>query len=259
MDDAVVGKAAAAFWTVFDIGERREEKRMTFQEFLAQLQGAGLLAVFVKLLMAAFFGGVIGLERETKRRPAGFRTFVLVCIGSTLAMTTNTYLCEMYGTGDPARIPAQVISGIGFLGAGTIIVTRRNQVKGLTTAAGLWACASMGLAIGAGFYSGAILGFVFIWGTVKLLHFIDGRIVSKTKVINLYIEVSTKSSMQKLISYIRTKDYKISTFEVTKTKGVLEGAVGILLELNLRKNTLHSDVIADMGMQEGVVFVEELK
>ena len=154
MDDAVVGKAAASFWTVFDIGERREEKRMTFQEFLAQLQGAGLLAVFVKLLMAAFFGGVIGLERETKRRPAGFRTFVLVCIGSTLAMTTNTYLCEMYGTGDPATIPAQVISGIGFLGAGTIIVTRRNQVKGLTTAAGLWACASMGLAIGAGFYSG---------------------------------------------------------------------------------------------------------
>src|SRR5690554_4598709 len=101
-------------------------------------------------------GGILGLDREFKNRPAGLRTFMLVCIASTLVMITNQYVLEVYShlNIDPTRMGAQVISGIGFLGVGTIIVTRRNHVKGLTTAAGLWASACIGLAIGIGFYSG---------------------------------------------------------------------------------------------------------
>lgn len=90
------------------------------------------------------FSGILGYEREKKGRPAGFRTYMVVCIGSEIAMMTGIFLSRELGSTDPSRIAAQVISGIGFLGAGTILVTRQNQVKGLTTAAGLWADALSG-------------------------------------------------------------------------------------------------------------------
>ena len=96
------------------------------------------LAVAVRIFAAVLLGGILGLERGMKHRPAGLRTYMLVCVGSCLIMLTNQYIHQVYGSGDPVRMGAQVVSGIGFLGAGTIVVTRRNQIKGLTTAAGLW-------------------------------------------------------------------------------------------------------------------------
>ena len=110
------------------------------------------LAVALRILAAVIIGGFVGLERGMKNRPAGLRTYMLVCVGSCLIMLTNQYIYQCYGTGDPVRMGAQVVSGIGFLGAGTIVVTRRNQIKGLTTAAGLWTAAGVGLALGIGFY-----------------------------------------------------------------------------------------------------------
>ena len=95
------------------------------------------LAVVLRIFTAVLFGGAIGLERGMKNRPAGLRTYMLVCVGSCLIMLTNQYLFQVSGAGDPMRLGAQVVSGIGFLGAGTIMVTKRNQIKGLTTAAGL--------------------------------------------------------------------------------------------------------------------------
>ena len=116
------------------------------------------LAVTVRLALAVICGGIIGLEREYKRRPAGFRTHILICLGAAMTTLTSQYLClEMHFYTDVGRLGAQVIAGIGFIGAGTIIVTKRKQVKGLTTAAGLWASACLGLAIGAGFYSCAFI------------------------------------------------------------------------------------------------------
>ena len=115
------------------------------------LREVTLWAVCLRLLTAFLFGGIIGMERGLKNRPAGLRTYMLVCVGSCLIMLTNQYLYQVTQTGDPMRLGAQVVSGIGFLGAGTIIVTKRNQIKGLTTAAGLWACAGVGLSLGVGF------------------------------------------------------------------------------------------------------------
>ena len=104
------------------------------------------LAVALRIVAAIIIGGMIGLERGMKNRAAGLRTYMLVCVGSCLVMLTNQFIFQSFGTGDPVRMGAQVVSGIGFLGAGTIIVTRRSQIKGLTTAAGLWAAAGVGLA-----------------------------------------------------------------------------------------------------------------
>ena len=114
-------------------------------------------SLFLRVALALLIGGSIGLERGSKNQPAGFRTYMLVCLGAALVMMTNQHISERFGLGDPSRLGAQVISGIGFLGAGTIIVTRNNRVRGLTTAAGLWSAACIGLALGIGFYEGAVV------------------------------------------------------------------------------------------------------
>ena len=109
------------------------------------------LGVTVRMVLAVLCGGLIGIEREYKRRPAGFRTHILICLGAAVTTLTSQYLyltLELYT--DVARLGAQVVAGIGFIGAGTIIVTNRQRVKGLTTAAGLWTSAIIGLVCGAG-------------------------------------------------------------------------------------------------------------
>ena len=132
-----------------------------------------VVALF-RMIVASICGGLIGLEREMKGRPAGLKTFSLVCIGATLAMITNEYISRNFGgSGDLARMAAQVISGIGFLGAGTIIVTGTNQVRGLTTAAALWVTAALGISIGAGFYFGAFGGVAVIFTSSMTCKMID--------------------------------------------------------------------------------------
>ena len=120
-------------------------------------------AVTVRLLLSVLCGGLIGLERAYKRRPAGFRTHILICMGASLTTMTSQFLyLNMHYFTDMARLGAQVVAGIGFIGAGTIIVTRGQRVKGLTTAAGLWAAAIIGLAIGGGFYEGGLVATVLV-------------------------------------------------------------------------------------------------
>ena len=160
------------------------------------------ISVF-KIALALICAGVIGIERGRKKRPAGFRTYMVVCVGATLVMMTNEYLCEVYGTGDVARLGAQVINGIGFLGAGTIITTGHNRVKGLTTAAGLWTSACIGLAIGSGYYEGAILGTLAIVIIMVVLHSFDRRLTNNTKAIILYVEFTKMSVMRKLVGFAR--------------------------------------------------------
>ena len=122
---------------------------------LEELNGISLL---VRVILCIVLGGILGMERTRKRRPAGMRTYMLVCLGSAAAMMTGIYMYDAYGGGfDPSRIAAQVVTGVGFLGAGTILTTRYHRVKGLTTAAGLWVAACLGLAIGAGWYLGSVV------------------------------------------------------------------------------------------------------
>ena len=154
-------------------------------DFLRELN---IWSVMLRLTLAMIFGGLIGLERGKKGRAAGFRTYMVVCLGACLIMLTNQYVFQAFGAGDPVRMGAQVISGIGFLGAGTIIVTRRNQIRGLTTAAGLWTAAGVGLALGIGFYEGAIAGAVAVLVVMTLMQIMDNRMRNKTKSFEIYVE-----------------------------------------------------------------------
>lgn len=117
-----------------------------------------------KLFLSLFLGSIIGVERRRKGQIAGMRTFSLICMGATLAMLVSIYIPQEYmglKNGDPGRIAAQVISGIGFLGAGAII-QMKGSVKGLTTAAGIWMTAAIGLAVGAGMYLVSIIAVLFV-------------------------------------------------------------------------------------------------
>lgn len=223
------------------------------------LKLSGLSEVFLRMSIALLCGGVIGFERGWKKRPAGFRTYMLVCLGSALVMMTNEYIAEVYGTGDPARLGAQVISGIGFLGAGTIITTGHNRVKGLTTAAGLWAAACIGLAIGIGYYEGAIIGTLMIVVIMVCLQSIDRRIGTLTKVMILYLEMQELSVLRHLVSCINENQIVIDDIEIGTTEKLSLGKVSVLLTIRLPKNSTHMEAVECMHAIEGVTYIAELK
>ena len=209
--------------------------------------------------MAIIFGGIIGYGRERERRPAGLRTHILVSIGSTLSMITNIYIYEVYNSSsDPTRLGAQVISGIGFLGAGTIIVTGKNKVRGLTTAAGLWACACMGLAIGAGFYSGAIIGCLFIASVTAVLSKLDKRININSRNITIYILVNSTKAASKLLKDIQSTNVKISDIEISNNNVSSNDLIGILLGLRISGDICHNDFIENITNKNEVIFLQEI-
>lgn len=135
--------------------------------------------LILRLLLSALVGGLIGLEREANNRPAGFRTHILVTIGSALIMLISSQaFIGMEGNVDPARLASQVVSGIGFLGAGTIIRDGSN-IKGLTTAASIWVCGGLGLAIGGGYYVGGLVTAVITFASLTLLTKLEQTVLSK--------------------------------------------------------------------------------
>ena len=166
------------------------------------LRDLNLLSITLRIILSVLIGGILGIERGTKNRPAGLRTYILVCLGSALVMMTNQYVCTAYQTGDPVRLGAQVISGIGFLGAGTIVLTGRNKIMGITTAAGLWAAACCGLAI------------VF---TVSGLLKVDIWIRRKSRYLDLYIEYNVENgAFSGLLRYAREHQLEVSNIRVNK-------------------------------------------
>lgn len=147
---------------------------MMITDYIPFLQQPNIITLLIRTLLAIVCAGIIGYDRDAHGAPAGFRTHILVCLGAMIAMSTGQY-AAMYYTTDIQRIGAQVVSGIGFLGAGSIIVNKRH-ITGLTTAAGLWASACIGLAIGIGFYEGAIVGTAAVYFTERALRGISKNI-----------------------------------------------------------------------------------
>ena len=225
---------------------------------MEKLYELNMISTFFRLLLALICGGILGVERGKKNRPAGFRTYMLVCVASAMVMITNQYISEMYSTGDPSRMGAQVISGIGFLGAGTIIVTGRNRVTGLTTAAGLWASACIGLTIGVGFYSGAIIGCIMIFVAMALLHGVDDRITSLVKEVIVYIEFASISNLSVFLEYVKYHNMKVIDLELIKSNGLNEPIVGGIFTLKLLEKTEYIDIIELLGKSEGVCSIEEI-
>ena len=216
------------------------------------------LAVILRIFSAVVIGGIIGIERSIKNRPAGLRTYMLVCVGACLIMLTNQYIYQLSGTGDPMRLGAQVVSGIGFLGAGTIMVTKHNQIKGLTTAAGLWAAAGVGLAIGIGFYEAAITATFTIYITLTVLHAVEARVNRKTRVLEVYVEVADSVPFRKVMADIRGLDVAIDDIQLQEDGGQDDGIRGYVMCLKSPRRRDHLQFVDAVLQIEGIVHVEEL-
>ncbi|MFR5932914.1 MAG: MgtC/SapB family protein [Oscillospiraceae bacterium] len=212
----------------------------------------------LRILMAIVLGGMIGMERGLKNRPAGLRTYMLVCLGACIVMLTNQYVYEAFGVGDPVRMGAQVVSGIGFLGAGTIIVTARNQIKGLTTAAGLWASACVGLALGIGLYAVSIMGSVAIFVILTLLHELDFRMRRSTKQVEVYVELKHNVAVGQFLDFVRDRQYEPSNLQILLENTSDNGILAFSVTLKGQKNCNHDDIVTTVKTMPGIGYVEEL-
>ena len=215
-------------------------------------------AVVLRIVAAVIIGGLIGLERGLKNRPAGLRTYMVVCLGACLVMLTNQYIFQVFGAGDPVRMGAQVVSGIGFLGAGTIIVTRRSQIKGLTTAAGLWAAAGVGLALGVGFYEAAIAGGLAVFFVMTVLQKMDNNLHRKTKILEIYVGLSGECSLAAFLRQVRAKDIVVTDTQREYAPDDENGTRAYISTLKLKKRQNHVDVIEEIRGIPGVTYLDEL-
>ena len=224
---------------------------MTFREITYE-------SIVVRILSAIIVGGLIGLEREMKNRPAGLRTYMLVCIGSCLIMLTNQYIYQYTGAGDPMRLGAQVVSGIGFLGAGTIVVTKHNQIKGLTTAAGLWASAGGWLALGIGFYEAALTATIGIYTILTILQRWEHRVHKKIRVLEIYVELLNSVPLSELVQKLRDLDLNLEGIQFEPDGSPENSARGIVVSLKSKKKQDHFVLKDNIRKIEGVVYMEML-
>ena len=223
------------------------------------LRTVTMLSVTVRMLLAVACGGIIGIEREYKRRPAGFHTHILICLGAAMTTLTSQYLyLNMHYYTDMARLGAQVVAGIGFIGAGTIIVTRQQRVKGLTTAAGLWTSAIVGLALGGGFYEGGVFTTVLILLAELLFARLEYRMLENAPEINLYMEYTDKRCLENVLKLYRELNLKILNMEITRSTGSEKHNACAIFSLRLNKRCKVEQLVAKVSGTEGVVSVEEL-
>lgn len=228
--------------------------------------------VSLRLIMAMLCGGVIGLSRERMHRPkglAGFRTYMLVCVGAALTMLISQYEFKMLTTDwkdiaqsigmttDVSRFGAQVINGIGFLGAGTILVTSDDKIKGLTTAAGLWASACMGLAIGAGFYECAFLAVFLIYFAMYFFGNLKTKLLDLSKVASLCVEVEAMSDIGDVILMVRSQGADIIEMNLPNGGVIPRKKPEVELLLQLPQQTSLQTIMAVVSRLDHVSHVHE--
>lgn len=212
------------------------------------------LSVALRIFIAIVIGGLIGLDRGMKNRPAGLRTYMLVCLGSCLVMMTNQFVYQVFSVGDPVRMSAQVVSGIGFLGAGTIVVTRRSQVKGLTTAAGLWASAAVGLAVGIGFYEAAIAGGIGVFFVMTGLQEVDARVHRKAKTVEVFLELDRETSLGEFLREAQERNLDVR--DVQRESGGENGSRAYIATIKVQKRRNLTELSEEVREIPGVMFLE---
>ncbi|MBO5556465.1 MAG: MgtC/SapB family protein [Oscillospiraceae bacterium] len=238
--------------------------------YLEYLRELNLCSMMLRILLAMCMGGVIGFDRELKHRAAGFRTYMLVAVGAATTAILSQYLDLMLDTmwadaleivgrrTDVVRLGARVISGIGFIGTGTILVTERREVKGLTTACCLWASACMGLAIGAGFYECMIIGFVLIIVIMKILPLIEDSVLEKARSMNIYIEMDTIEQLGNVVSRMKADGMTLYEVELAKDEQSRVSQVSAYFSVRLPRKRHHTEVLAMLSTMDGIVLIEEV-
>nr|WP_297175399.1 MgtC/SapB family protein [uncultured Agathobaculum sp.] len=238
-------------------------------DILSYLRQLNIVSLLFRMVLAMIAGGVLGLERMHKRRPAGSRTYMLVSVGAALAMLLGQYelamvngpwaeVAEQIGQRiDVSRFGAQVINGIGFIGAGTILVTGRQQVKGLTTSAGLWASACMGLAIGAGFYECVLLGVLLIFLAMRVLPMVEEMLVERAPIINVYVEFESLDNLGTIISRIKQQHAQVLDVDIEHERTGRAQNPSAVFCLRLENRLPHTRILIAIAGLDCVCAIEE--
>lgn len=190
------------------------------------------VSIILRIVLAVLVGGIIGSERGRSGSPAGLRTHILVCVGSAMTALISIYIARVGGFEDIARIPAQVISGIGFLGAGMIIVKKNNVITGLTTAAGMWATATIGIALGYGFYLGALVATAACIFTAAVLTRLERR---SKKSMHIYAEICKPEISGQIVEEIRALLGHEALVEVSSARSGTQGNIGLYVTASIQK------------------------
>ena len=214
-------------------------------EFIAYMREFNTVTVLTRVFLACLAGGILGAERGKHGRVAGMRTHILVCVGAALTILIGLFVVGELGVGqDATRIAAQTISGIGFLGVGTIMVRGKSQVVGLTTAAGLWAASAIGLSFGAGFYEGGLLGTLIAILVNMLLPKIEYRYKLSRVSYVFYVEIASVYDVQTFVDHLE-KTYPIQEVEITKPNSGHSSHVGVNIIVCARQTQLSEEEILE--------------
>ena len=224
------------------------------KEIIALLEDLNVISVAFRLGLSLVLGGVVGLERGHHGRAAGLRTHILVCVGAAMAALVGMYSTAVLGfNSDPLRVGAQVVSGIGFLGVGTIMIKDNSRVTGLTTAAGLWTTACIGLAIGMGFYLAAFIAFLIVIITFSLLVFLDKSTRIKDTYM-CYVELCDVSGVNNFYQGVRAMT---SSVELVPAKSGIETHVGF--ELLTDNSEKFEQLIINIQSREDIMIALPIK
>ena len=220
------------------------------------------ITIAFRVVLAMFVGGLIGTERDIKNRAAGIRTHMLVCLGAAVVMMTNQYVAETYTESniDITRMGAQVVSGIGFLGAGTILVTSHNRIRGLTTAAGLWAAATLGLAIGIGFYELALIGSFVILFIVIFLRPFKQFVQERTEIFQFTLLIYTEDGLDNFLKFTSDEEIKLINMSIENEHDLDDATKGTIIKvtIELAPEAHKEDFIKYLKSLEGVNHVVEI-
>ena len=206
---------------------------MDWMTFLNLLEEFNTVSIIVRIFLAMMLGGLIGMEREKSRRPAGFRTHILVCVGACMTALIGLYVWNIMGDiTDPMRISAQVISGIGFLGVGTILVKENDHITGLTTAAGLWTTAAIGIACGYGFYIAAFVGTLVVAITAAILFKLEKGTRRRNSVRSIYLEIAGTEAVNEYTDWFWA-ELKAKNVMIMAPRSAIKHNVGVEVILSV--------------------------
>lgn len=240
------------------------------ENYLVYLRQLNIPSMMLRVLLAMFLGGLIGLDRERKNQPAGFRTYMLVALAAASTQILSQYLDLMLDTQwndayqivgrrtDVVRLGARIVSGVGFIGTGTILLTDRQKVKGLTTASCLWASACMGLAVGAGFYECLLVGLILLILIMKIFPLFEKQVLPRSRNMNFYVEMDSIENVGRVVSRMRAKGITIYDVDLGKIEQNGESHMRGLFSVRLPRSYPHTEVLALVAMLDGVIAIEEV-
>lgn len=226
----------------------------TVTYILNYLQDFNEASVVFRLIIATLMGAVIGLDRGATKNAAGLRTFTLVCLGSALAQIVDIQCIMLYGSGDPVRLAQGVINGIGFLGVGTIVVTGKSHIRGLTTAATLWTTAVLGISVGSGYLYSSIITFLLILFVVKVMYPLSRKTARKSHDMTLVVEMGSEDAFDRVMDCIQNFDCKVSRIQKQKKNELLV----VEIEVELLKSAKRDKIVMELGKFKNVSSVEEI-